>query len=89
MAKIYGLKPGDYDKIYAVQGGRCPICQRATGKAKRLAVDHNHATGEVRGLLCGHCNEKIVGYLRDDPKAFARAIDYLLNPPARRARLSS
>lgn len=38
----------------------CAICQRATGKARRLAVDHNHDTGDVRGLLCGR-NHILIG----------------------------
>ncbi|WP_424923390.1 endonuclease VII domain-containing protein [Actinocrispum wychmicini] len=67
-----------------MQGGRCAICQRATGRGKRLAVDHNHATGEVRGLLCKPCNRDVLGHLRDDVSAFERAIVYLTDPPARR-----
>lgn len=84
VCKVYGLKPGAYDLIYAAQGGKCFICQRATGKTRRLAVDHNHKTGEVRGLLCKTCN-RMLGHLRDDPLAFWRALIYLVSPPAREA----
>jgi hypothetical protein len=70
--------------LYEAQGGRCYICQRATGARRRLAVDHNHATGEVRGLLCKPCNRDVLGHLRDNTEALQRAIDYLTNPPARR-----
>ena len=76
VANIYGLEPGDYERRYREQGGVCAICQRATGKTKRLAVDHDHDTGLVRGLLCGPCN-KLVGYFRNSPEAFDRAAEYL------------
>lgn len=84
---IYGLAEGDYERLYRFQDGRCAGCQRATGRTKRLAVDHNHLTGEVRGLLCGPCN-RMVGWYRDDPSTFERLVRYLLDPPARQWRLS-
>jgi hypothetical protein len=76
------LQPGDYDRLYASQSCRCFICQRATGKRKRLAVDHDHSSGEVRGLLCGPCNHDLIG--RYGLPALLRAIEYLTNPPARK-----
>ena len=76
VMKTYGLEAGEYAKLYTEQGGVCAICRRATGKTKRLAVDHDHDTGRVRGLLCGPCN-KLVGYLRNSPEAFRRGADYL------------
>jgi len=78
--RVYGLAPGQYEELYAFQDGHCALCLRATGKTKRLAVDHDHATGEVRGLLCGPCNQ-ILGHGRDDPEYFQRIIDYLSQPP--------
>lgn len=79
---LYGLSTSDYWKIYAYQGSVCAICRRATGKRKRLSVDHDHKTGQVRGLCCSTCNSRVLGHLRDDPNAFQRAIDYLTKPPA-------
>lgn len=76
VARTYGLKPGEYERMYKEQGGVCAICRRATGATKRLAVDHDHNTGLVRGLLCGPCN-KLVGYFRNSPEAFDRAAAYL------------
>lgn len=76
VAKVYGLEAGQYDRMYAAQGGVCAICQRAKGKAKRLAVDHDHYTGAVRGLLCGPCN-KLVGFFRNSPETFRRGAEYL------------
>ncbi len=51
----------DYDAMYTKQGGVCAICQQPetssrNGKVYRLAVDHDHNTGKVRGLLCFKCN---------------------------------
>lgn len=78
---VYGLMPGGYDELKRIQGGRCWICQRATGATRRLSVDHDHATDEVRGLLCRPCNS-MLGHGRDDPEFFLRAMGYLENPPA-------
>ncbi len=83
VERTYGITAEDYWALYQAQDGRCFICRRATGKAKRLPVDHDHGTGEVRGLLCGPCNRDVLGHLRHDAAAFVRAIEYLLDPPAR------
>lgn len=83
VQKTYGLPAGAYAVLHAYQGGRCAICQKATGKARRLAVDHDHDTGEVRGLLCKPCNYVLLG--RYDADALARAAAYLADPPARKA----
>lgn len=53
----YKLTLEDYDKILAFQGGVCWACHRPEPvKGRRLSVDHDHATGLVRGLLCSRCN---------------------------------
>ena len=77
----YGITPEQYWALYEAQGGSCYICQRATGKAKRLSVDHDHASGYVRGLCCSTCNN-IFAHLRDDPVAAQRIVEYLNEPPA-------
>lgn len=82
VQKTYGLGPGDYERLYAAQGGYCAGCRRARGVVRKLAVDHHHGTGEVRGLLCGVCNQ-LVGHFRDDPSTFLRLAEYLTSPPAR------
>jgi len=82
----YGLGPGNYDLLYKHQGGRCAGCQRAKGISKRLAVDHDHKTGAVRGLLCHNCNSTLA-HFRDDPVALRRLADYLENPPAKEMNL--
>lgn len=71
----YGLTPDQA----AAFGDRCHICdvQFTPGSAKLNAcVDHDHRTGEVRGLLCVRCNAG-VGHFRDDAALLARAIEYL------------
>lgn len=82
VCRRYGLEHGDYQRLYDFQGGHCAICQRATGKSRRLPVDHDHKTGAVRGLLCGPCND-MLGHSRDSVSFFYRAVCYLLLPPAR------
>jgi 5-methylcytosine-specific restriction endonuclease McrA len=57
----FGLTVEQYDAMHEAQGGVCAICKQPEtssrgGKVYRLAVDHNHNTGEVRGLLCFKCN---------------------------------
>ncbi len=79
-ARTYGITGEQYWALYAYQGERCAICKVARGVTKRLAVDHDHDSGEVRGLLCGPCNQ-MLGRLGVD--ALRRAADYLENPPAR------
>lgn len=78
----YGISGGEYDYLYERQGGKCPICLTATGKARRLAVDHDHKTDIVRGLLCGSCNHRLLGGAHESVEMLQRAIDYLLDPPA-------
>jgi hypothetical protein len=81
IARIYGLVASDYDALFDSQGGVCAVCQRAPTH-RRLCVDHNHDTGEIRGLICIACNLLVHQLERnDDPAKRARA--YLANPPAR------
>jgi hypothetical protein len=72
----YRMSIEEYAALLAEQDGVCAICREACSSGKRLAVDHDHATGECRGLLCMRCNTA-VGLLRDDPKLLAAAIEYL------------
>lgn len=85
VSDTYGLEPGEYAKLYKYQGGVCGWCGRATGATRRLSLDHDHKTGEPRGLLCRPCNTHL-GYLRDEPVALARGYLYIIDPPAQRMR---
>lgn len=82
VARVYGLTAAQYAALKAAQGGRCALCRRATGATRNLSVDHDHATGLVRGLLCRPCND-LLGHARDEIAFFERGIEYLKNPPAR------
>lgn len=78
LLDTYGLTPEDYDNMLEAQGGGCAICGRSPEEeSRRLCVDHDHETGENRGILCNSCNV-MLGGARDDPQALARGIDYLL-----------
>lgn len=72
----YGLTPLGYDALLESQGGACAICGSACPSGKRLAVDHCHNTGTVRGLLCARCNPGI-GMFKDQPDLLLVAVEYL------------
>lgn len=75
----YGLTVERYDQLMAEQDGACAICGVAGPEAARwgkLVVDHDHETGEVRGLLCSNCNCAI-GLLGDSPELLTKAAGYL------------
>jgi len=77
----FGLTPEDYATLLARQGGVCAICvQRPV--SKRLAVDHDHNTGEIRGLLCGRDNHELLGAAHDSLQHLLSAVNYMVNPPA-------
>lgn len=75
----YGLSEEELHELYAKQDGRCAICKRPEGE-KALCVDHDHDTGEVRGLLCNSCNA-MLGYAGDNTEILRRAIYYVIDPP--------
>lgn len=93
LVSVYTLTAEDYQRLREFQGGKCAICQRATGERKRLAVDHDHTccSGKescgncVRGLLCGPCNS-LLAHVRDSTAMLVRAIWYLRRPPYKRMR---
>ena len=75
----YGLTEQKYAEMAAAQDHKCRICERPTAKERygKLAIDHCHDTGEVRGLLCMNCNTAL-GMFRDSPRVLLRAAQYLL-----------
>lgn len=81
VEKTYGLVGDDYATLFELQGGRCAICRQKPGK-KRLAVDHDHKTGKVRGLLCSRDNHELLGAGYDSIAKLGAAVHYLENPPA-------
>ena len=77
LKHFYGITPADYNKMFDIQGGCCAICKgHQSTFDKKLAVDHDHVTGEIRGLLCSPCNRGL-GDFRDDVIFLASAIKYL------------
>ncbi len=73
----YEIGIEEYNEMFVKQGGRCKICKRhQTQLSKRLAVDHDHITGKVRGLLCTNCNTGL-GMFKDNPENLSEAIKYL------------
>ena len=85
----YGVSPEKYDKLFMQQSGVCAICHQpevtegirrgVTRVAKSMAVDHDHESGNVRGLLCRLCNTSLGGF-RDNIGILESAIRYLQNP---------
>jgi hypothetical protein len=71
----YGLSVEAFDALNRAQGGLCAICRKPPD-APRLVIDHDHATGAVRGLLCRFCNSGL-GFMRDDVATLYAAIAYL------------
>jgi hypothetical protein len=78
---MYGMTTECYDEMLKKQGGACGICKtsKPTGRWKVFAVDHCHATGKVRGLLCNECNRGI-GLLKDSIEVLKSAVNYLEMP---------
>lgn len=81
LRKNFDLSLDEYTALSATQGDCCAICgqpetETRHGKVKELAVDHDHATGAVRGLLCKGCNTGI-GLMLDDPTILRAAATYL------------
>jgi len=78
LLKKFNITEEDYNQLFEKQGHGCAICGSnfSKGKYSNFNVDHNHKTGEVRGLLCGNCNRGI-GYFKDNIKTLEKAIHYL------------
>ena len=93
IAQHYSMTREQYQLLYEYQGGVCFICRKATGQARKLAVEHEHnMAGCVhppergcprcwRGLCCKRCN-RLIAFL--DENALVRAILFLSDPPARK-----
>lgn len=81
----FGLSIDEYNKILAQQNSKCAICHKEPfgddryRAGKNLAVDHDHVTGKVRGLLCDLCN-RALGQFQDSPEFLRRAAQYVEHP---------
>lgn len=76
LKRKFGITLEEYEELFDTQGGVCFICGQPCSSGRSLAVDHDHSTGKVRGLLCGACNTGI-GKLQDDPELLRKAAEYL------------
>jgi hypothetical protein len=72
LFKKYGLTPEQFHQLETLSDGKCAICNEVA----KLNVDHDHATGEVRGLLCRSCNIAL-GLMKDNVFILISAIEYL------------
>ena len=75
LRKTYGVSLAEFEAMLATQDARCAIC-RADDPGKTWCVDHDHASGRVRQILCWNCNVGL-GHFRDNPEILAAAIAYL------------
>lgn len=81
LRKKFKIGNEEYDRMVATQGNVCAICKGGEntirkGRKLHLAVDHDHGTGAIRGILCSGCN-KAIGMMCDDIDTLQNAIDYL------------
>jgi len=81
LRDTFGITIDEYKQMLLEQRGVCAICKQPEtstykGRLRHLAVDHNHETGRIRGLLCNDCNIAL-GWFKDDVKVLRKAITYL------------
>lgn len=80
LLKTYGITYEQYEVIYKQQGGVCAVCGSVPDAVKHgrvsLVVDHDHATGKIRGLLCNNCNSGL-GIIGDTIEHLEKALAYL------------
>lgn len=83
LKRYYGLSMQTYELMLAAQDGKCAICRgnetyqpRGYVGPKALSVDHNHETGEIRGLLCSNCNY-MVGHCKENREVLLAGVAYL------------
>ena len=77
--RSYGISVEQYNYLLKTQNGVCWICNEPNVVGKSLNIDHDHKTGEVRGLLCGKCNTAL-GLLKEDPHLLIKDYEYLNKP---------
>lgn len=86
IQRTYGLTKEEYDSLLTLQQNVCAICETSFAKAQPN-VDHNHITGEVRGLLCSSCNQGI-GQFRENTTTLRKAIGYINSYAKNRHKIS-
>jgi hypothetical protein len=76
LKKQYGMTVEEFDRLLVACNGRCTICGNKFLNSKDTNIDHDHATGKFRGILCSCCN-RALGYARDSPQVLRLMADYL------------
>ena len=78
LLERYGITEARFLVIWAAQGEACAICRKKRkANTPNFHVDHDHKTGQIRGILCPRCNERLLTAARDDPELLRRAAEYL------------
>ncbi len=82
LKKKFGITIGKYDEMFENQNGVCAICNKPEtairqGLPANLAIDHDHQTGQIRGLLCARCNT-MIGLAKENITTLTHAISYLI-----------
>jgi hypothetical protein len=80
LKRKFNISSEEYERLLKAQNGKCAICRadKPGGKYENFTVDHDHETGNIRGLLCSACNTGM-GHFKDNPDILRKAIDYLLD----------
>ena len=81
LNRFYGMTLEHFNELFEAQNGLCAVCRQPEtgirrGVRKSLDVDHNHTTGQIRGLLCSKCNAAL-GLLMEDPLRIRALLSYL------------
>lgn len=77
LRKNFGISLSEYEQLLQVQQGKCLGCEKHESELlRKLAVDHCHKTGKVRGLLCGNCNTAL-GLVKENIKTLQNMMEYL------------
>lgn len=74
--KTYGISVEEYEAMALARDNKCELCSGTNVDGRRLSVDHCHASGKIRGLLCNSCNLAL-GMFKDDIAVLERAINYV------------
>ena len=76
LKRNYGITLDEWQSMWDEQDGKCAICGKYFIKPRDAHVDHNHETGEIRGLLCRMCNVGL-GHFNEDKELLFKVIEYL------------
>lgn len=77
LKRLFHIDLNEYNRLFQIQGGKCKLCDiHQSSLGVSLAVDHDHTTGKIRGLLCTTCN-RALGLFKDSPELLDKARQYL------------